>query len=161
MDDVHSKTPTTMLLRFNFLAFQVNRLSPPENLTLASSLARLVHLYNDDIQKPRLDQPFHPREKTDELVSSLEKGQRRQSGKGEEEEAFCVGSRNVVLVQAPPFSPITHNVTALDLAASGTHPKQVHELKSFTDCVEPLMEFMERLGPEERVILVASAYPWP
>ncbi|XVF15637.1 hypothetical protein REPUB_Repub09cG0171500 [Reevesia pubescens] len=47
-----------------------------------------------------------------------------------------------------------HNVTAPDLAASGVHPKQVHELHSISDYYEPLMEFMASLPAEKRVILV-------
>ncbi|KAJ6288584.1 hypothetical protein OIU76_024549 [Salix suchowensis] len=50
-----------------------------------------------------------------------------------------------------------HNVTALDMAASGVHPKQLHELHSFEDYFEPLMEFMESLPPEERVVLVGHS----
>ncbi|XVF15629.1 hypothetical protein REPUB_Repub09cG0170700 [Reevesia pubescens] len=38
-----------------------------------------------------------------------------------------------------------HKVTALDLAASGVHPKQVHELHSISDYYETLMEFMASL----------------
>ncbi|XP_035542863.1 methylesterase 10-like [Juglans regia] len=52
-----------------------------------------------------------------------------------------------------------HKVTVLDLAASGIHPKQVHEVKSFSEYVEPLMEFMA--SPplmEERVVLVGHSY---
>ncbi|KAF2283664.1 hypothetical protein GH714_013566 [Hevea brasiliensis] len=37
------------------------------------------------------------------------------------------------------------------IAASGVHSKQVHELRSFLDYFEPLMEFMASLPPEERV----------
>lgn len=47
-----------------------------------------------------------------------------------------------------------HKVTTLDMAASRINPKQVHEIQSFTDYVEPLMKFMESLPQEERVILV-------
>ncbi|XP_017984855.1 PREDICTED: methylesterase 10 [Theobroma cacao] len=50
-----------------------------------------------------------------------------------------------------------HQVTALDLAAFGVHPKQVHELHSMSDYSEPLMEFMESLPPKERVILVGHS----
>lgn len=50
-----------------------------------------------------------------------------------------------------------HKVTALDLAASGVHPKQVTDLHSFSDYYEPLMEFMKSLPPEERVILVGHS----
>ncbi|XP_054824568.1 methyl jasmonate esterase 1-like [Prosopis cineraria] len=50
-----------------------------------------------------------------------------------------------------------HSVTALDLAACGTHPKQVHELSSFAEYVEPLMEFVGCLEAEQRVILVGHS----
>ncbi|XVF61897.1 hypothetical protein PTKIN_Ptkin08bG0171500 [Pterospermum kingtungense] len=50
-----------------------------------------------------------------------------------------------------------HKVTALDLAASGVHPKQVHELHSISDSIKPLMEFMASLPPKERVILVGHS----
>ncbi|KAK7307597.1 hypothetical protein VNO77_40800 [Canavalia gladiata] len=50
-----------------------------------------------------------------------------------------------------------HQVTALDLAASGIHPKQAHELSSITQYIEPLMEFIECLAEEERVILVGHS----
>lgn len=48
-------------------------------------------------------------------------------------------------------------VTTLDMAASGIHPKQVHELNSITDYYEPLMEFLRSLPQEERVILVGHS----
>ncbi|XP_028764023.1 salicylic acid-binding protein 2 [Neltuma alba] len=51
-----------------------------------------------------------------------------------------------------------HKVTTLDLAASGVHPKQVQELSSFEEYVEPLMELMERMEAEERVILVGHSF---
>lgn len=50
-----------------------------------------------------------------------------------------------------------HKVTALDLAACGIHPKQVHELSSLSDYLSPLMEFMESLPPEEMVVLVGHS----
>ena len=50
-----------------------------------------------------------------------------------------------------------HQVTALDMAASGIHPKQVQELNSITEYFEPLMEFLDSLPPEERVILVGHS----
>ncbi|KAM4118010.1 hypothetical protein ACB094_02G168400 [Castanea mollissima] len=51
-----------------------------------------------------------------------------------------------------------HKVTALDLAASGIHPKQALELRSLSDYLEPLMEFMASLPAEERVILVGHSF---
>ena len=50
-----------------------------------------------------------------------------------------------------------HRVTALDMAASGTHPSQLHEVPSISDYFKPLTEFMESLPPEERVILVGHS----
>ncbi|XP_062102165.1 methyl jasmonate esterase 1-like [Humulus lupulus] len=50
-----------------------------------------------------------------------------------------------------------HKVTTLDLASSGIHPKPIHEIKSISDYVEPLMDFMASLPPEERVILVGHS----
>lgn len=50
-----------------------------------------------------------------------------------------------------------HEVTALDMAASGIHPKQVHELDSVTDYYEPLIEFLRSLPQDQRVILVGHS----
>jgi len=50
-----------------------------------------------------------------------------------------------------------HRVTALDMTASGVHPKQVQELNSISEYFEPLMEFLESLPQEERVILVGHS----
>ncbi|CAK8539785.1 unnamed protein product [Lathyrus sativus] len=50
-----------------------------------------------------------------------------------------------------------HKVTALDMAASGIHPKQVHELDSIEDYYEPLVEFLRSLPQEERIILVGHS----
>lgn len=53
-----------------------------------------------------------------------------------------------------------HRVTALDMAASGIHPKQAEELNSISEYYEPLMEFLESLDAEERVILVGHSLGW-
>lgn len=50
-----------------------------------------------------------------------------------------------------------HKVTALDLAACGIHPKQVHELRTLSDYFEPLVKFMASLPLEEKVILVGHS----
>lgn len=50
-----------------------------------------------------------------------------------------------------------HRVTALDMAASGVHPKQVNEVRSMKDYFQPLMEFMESLPVDDRVILVGHS----
>jgi alpha-beta hydrolase superfamily lysophospholipase len=50
-----------------------------------------------------------------------------------------------------------HNVTTLDLAASGINPIQVQHVHSFSDYVEPLIKFLGSLPPKERVILVGHS----
>ncbi|XP_050139420.1 methyl jasmonate esterase 1-like isoform X2 [Malus sylvestris] len=44
-----------------------------------------------------------------------------------------------------------HNVTALDLGASGINPIQVQQLPSLSEYVEPLTELMVSLPPKEKV----------
>ena len=50
-----------------------------------------------------------------------------------------------------------HNVTALDLAASGINPLQANDLQSSFDYFKPLRDFMEALPSHERVILVSHS----
>ncbi|XP_057451755.1 methyl jasmonate esterase 1-like [Lotus japonicus] len=50
-----------------------------------------------------------------------------------------------------------HNVTALDMAASGINPRKTQEVLSISEYHEPLMEFMGSLPPEEKVILVGHS----
>ncbi|XP_059283219.1 methyl jasmonate esterase 1-like isoform X1 [Lycium ferocissimum] len=50
-----------------------------------------------------------------------------------------------------------HKVSVLDMAASGIHPKSTEELNSMAEYNEPLMEFMNSLPQEERVILVGHS----
>ncbi|KAM7251904.1 hypothetical protein ACFE04_023787 [Oxalis oulophora] len=50
-----------------------------------------------------------------------------------------------------------HRVTALDLAASGIHPKQVDGIHSLPDYHQPLIEFLTALAPEEKVVLVGHS----
>jgi pimeloyl-ACP methyl ester carboxylesterase len=51
-----------------------------------------------------------------------------------------------------------HRVTALDLGACGVNPKQLMELISIWDYMQPLMEFMSSLPQGESVILVGHSY---
>ncbi|KEH17958.1 alpha/beta fold hydrolase [Medicago truncatula] len=51
-----------------------------------------------------------------------------------------------------------HNVTTIDMAASGINPIQVQEIHSISKYYEPLMTFMESLPPKEKVILVGHSY---
>ncbi|KAE9453127.1 hypothetical protein C3L33_14971, partial [Rhododendron williamsianum] len=50
-----------------------------------------------------------------------------------------------------------HRVTALDMAGSGVHPKQLSEIRSMADYFQPLMEFMESVPTDERVVLVGHS----
>ncbi|KAF7135329.1 hypothetical protein RHSIM_Rhsim08G0108200 [Rhododendron simsii] len=50
-----------------------------------------------------------------------------------------------------------HRVTALDMAGSGVHPKQLSEIRSMADYYQPLMEFMESVPADERVVLVGHS----
>lgn len=51
-----------------------------------------------------------------------------------------------------------HRATALDLGAAGVNPKQLNEVTSLSDYVQPLMDFMSSLPQQERVILVGHSY---
>ncbi|CAI0429525.1 unnamed protein product [Linum tenue] len=60
----------------------------------------------------------------------------------------------------PLLKQAGYKVTALDLAASGIHPKQATKLGSVSDYLAPLMELMTSLtggGKEEKVILVGHS----
>ncbi|KAK9938995.1 hypothetical protein M0R45_015705 [Rubus argutus] len=50
-----------------------------------------------------------------------------------------------------------HNVTALDMAASGIDPKQVQQIHSLVNYYEPLIKLMASLQPHDRVILVGHS----
>ncbi|XP_016582396.2 methyl jasmonate esterase 1-like [Capsicum annuum] len=50
-----------------------------------------------------------------------------------------------------------HNVTALDLGASGINPKQVLEVRNLSSYFSPLMEFMISLPEDEKVVLVGHS----
>lgn len=50
-----------------------------------------------------------------------------------------------------------HNVTTLDLVASGIDPMQVQQIHSFIDYSEPLIKLMASLPPHDRVILVGHS----
>ncbi|XP_039010290.1 methylesterase 10 [Hibiscus syriacus] len=53
-----------------------------------------------------------------------------------------------------------HQVTTLDLGASGVHPKRLEEITSFSDYLQPLMDFFVSLPdePDHKVILVGHSY---
>ncbi|OMO56786.1 polyneuridine-aldehyde esterase-like protein [Corchorus capsularis] len=51
-----------------------------------------------------------------------------------------------------------HRVTAVNLGASGINPKKLDELNSIADYAQPLMELMESLPQDEKVILVGHSF---
>ncbi|GFP80938.1 methylesterase 10 [Phtheirospermum japonicum] len=51
-----------------------------------------------------------------------------------------------------------HRVTALDLAGCGVHPKQLHQISSISDYVQPLMDFLAALPDDEKAVLVGHSY---
>ncbi|KAL8044408.1 hypothetical protein ABFX02_08G044300 [Erythranthe guttata] len=50
-----------------------------------------------------------------------------------------------------------HRVTALDMVAAGADTGCVEELSLFSDYCRPLVELMEGLPPDERVVLVGHS----
>ncbi|KAL2240302.1 UNVERIFIED_CONTAM: Salicylic acid-binding protein 2 [Sesamum indicum] len=50
-----------------------------------------------------------------------------------------------------------HRVTALDLAASGVDRRSLHELRTFVDYSQPLLDLMASIPPEEKVVLVGHS----
>ncbi|KAL4036475.1 hypothetical protein IC575_000022 [Cucumis melo] len=50
-----------------------------------------------------------------------------------------------------------HNVTALDMAAAGIDPTQPQSLKTITDYFQPLLNFMEALQADEKIVLVGHS----
>ncbi|KAH7520121.1 hypothetical protein FEM48_Zijuj08G0110400 [Ziziphus jujuba var. spinosa] len=51
-----------------------------------------------------------------------------------------------------------HRATALDLGASGVNSKQLNDVVSVSDYVQPLMQFMASIPNDEKVILVGHSY---
>ncbi|XP_020207973.1 salicylic acid-binding protein 2 [Cajanus cajan] len=82
---------------------------------------------------------------------------------------FCVNGKHFVLVHganhgawcwykvATNLKSSGHDVTALDMAASGTNPRKMEEIDSVAKYHEPLMSFMASLPPDEKVILVGHS----
>jgi pimeloyl-ACP methyl ester carboxylesterase len=82
---------------------------------------------------------------------------------------ICVNSSNFVLIHggshgawcwykvATMLKSTGHNVTTIELAASGINSIQVQDIHSISKYYEPLMTFMESLPPNEKVILVGHS----
>ncbi|CAK9315829.1 unnamed protein product [Citrullus colocynthis] len=50
-----------------------------------------------------------------------------------------------------------HNVTALDMAASGINPTQAESLTSLTEYYQPLLRFMEAVATDDKIVLVGHS----
>ncbi|XP_058743347.1 methyl jasmonate esterase 1-like [Vicia villosa] len=82
---------------------------------------------------------------------------------------ICVNSEHFVLIHggshgawcwykvATMLKSSGHNVTTLELAASGINPIQVQQIRQISQYYEPLITFMESLPPNEKVILVGHS----
>ncbi|KAL8473632.1 hypothetical protein ACS0TY_030468 [Phlomoides rotata] len=57
----------------------------------------------------------------------------------------------------PLLEAAGHRVTALDMAASGIDSRSLHDLRSFADYTQPLMELMASIPAEEKVVLVGHS----
>ncbi|XVE49140.1 hypothetical protein DITRI_Ditri01bG0058400 [Diplodiscus trichospermus] len=57
----------------------------------------------------------------------------------------------------PLLKSAGHNVTAIDLAGSGLDPQQVNTLRSISDYIKPLREFMASLPDQEKIVLVGHS----
>ncbi|KGN48496.1 methylesterase 10 [Cucumis sativus] len=51
-----------------------------------------------------------------------------------------------------------HHATAIDLASAGTNPKKLDNVASIEEYVEPLMELIEGLPLQQKVVLVGHSY---
>ena len=58
----------------------------------------------------------------------------------------------------PLLKSLGNQVTALDLSGSGVDLNRVDQITSFSDYVQPLMEFMESLPQNENVVLVGHSH---
>lgn len=58
----------------------------------------------------------------------------------------------------PLLEAAGHQVTALDLAASGIHMKPIQQVHTLSDYSQPLLEFLASLPQNERVILVGHSF---
>ncbi|CAL1389379.1 unnamed protein product [Linum trigynum] len=58
----------------------------------------------------------------------------------------------------PLLASAGHNVTAIDLAASGIDPQQIDAVRTFSQYSQPLRDYLASLPPAEKVVLVAHSF---
>ncbi|XP_010531231.1 PREDICTED: methylesterase 9-like [Tarenaya hassleriana] len=61
----------------------------------------------------------------------------------------------------PSLEAAGHRVAAVDLTASGVNMNRVEEIRTLQDFARPLLQLLESLGPDERVVLVAHSMAGP
>lgn len=52
----------------------------------------------------------------------------------------------------------SYRVTAVDLGSSWVHPSRLEDVATFSDYIQPLIQLLESLSAEERVVLVGHNY---
>ena len=57
----------------------------------------------------------------------------------------------------PLLKAAGHRATAVDMAASGIDPRALRDVKSMADYSQPLLELIESLPPNDKVILVGHS----
>ncbi|CAA2979602.1 salicylic acid-binding 2 [Olea europaea subsp. europaea] len=68
----------------------------------------------------------------------------------------CLGAWSWYKLQ-PLLKAAGHDVTVLDLSASGIDPRSLDELRTFPDYTLPLFKVMESIPPDEKVVLVGHS----
>ncbi|KAL4577387.1 hypothetical protein LXL04_013496 [Taraxacum kok-saghyz] len=51
-----------------------------------------------------------------------------------------------------------HRVTAVDLGGCGVNPSRLEEIATFSDYVQPLIQFLESLSSDEKLVLVGHSF---
>ncbi|RDY00975.1 Salicylic acid-binding protein 2, partial [Mucuna pruriens] len=163
--DGHNKAPTLTSLGVKLLASRFYQLSSPEDLTLAFSLVRPLPLFRSDVKlltketavtkykNGRVPKIFIITEKDNLQKEDFQWWIIESTGPYVEVKVIK-DSDHMVANQLKLFG---HNVTILDMAASGINPKQMQEVLSVSEYHEPLITFMASLPPKEKVILVGHS----
>lgn len=58
----------------------------------------------------------------------------------------------------PLLEAASQRVTALDMAASGTNLRNLHELQSLADYAQPLLDLMASIPAPEKLVLVGHSF---
>ncbi|KAG5625081.1 hypothetical protein H5410_010299 [Solanum commersonii] len=149
-DNGPTNPPTTLILGPKYLATNVYQLSPIEDWTMATKLVRSLYLYRaEDVSKESTPQSTgHHNQVSDVILSGPNNFVLVHTG--------CRGAWSWYKI-VELMTSSGHNVTAIDLGASGNNPKQALEIPSFFDYLSPLMEFMASLPAHKKIVLVGHS----